>query len=1261
MSISSKAKTPLDVGESDEPVKPSNIERLTDILTKMEDETPSKLLRLLRHVKGGKIKNPLTGKKVDVSKPIGRRIAAAAEQLRARVIATDKPTESVWQFNNSLESYSWDPRVLTATNSVSGKTWVLSHNKLFPSWITEEYKQYVLSKPAPRDQPSDTASDTAEIDQPFRHQLFIKDYMGYDTPYRGCLLYHGLGSGKTRTAIMWAQNLLNSGEVKRIIILTPASLQDNFRSEITKWIGKDDSVVSKFSYVNTNGNPITDLARLGVYIDEAGKMFPPRNVGIVMEEVHNVVNMMTNPDGAYGPTIYKLMVNAVNCKFLALSGTPMIDKPFELSLLFNILRGIMKVDGDKRVLFPENPDDFYKLFVDKVTNKVKNPILFKRRIAGLVSYYKGASETVPREVYPELFDNDNKPILVNMSDRQFKEYWMERRTEIKKDKGSQRKRGVKAGSSKTKDPVNSTFRQRTRMICNFVFPPNIPRPMSKKVTAFKEIDNIGDLMGKCLIETRIRTSQLNALKDLFRPFNGARVIFNQYVSDINKSIGDDTGKLNLLAKAIYMHDLVATIRLEKEAKDAATASGETFVKVSEGDKSPKSISRPTLFRSSKLLTDRQYDILMAFRPGVFTYKESVDKVLKMFEYMPSIFKGDELASNSPKMKLMLDIVQESPGSVFVYSCYRELEGVGIFSKALMAHGYDEIDPDDLDGEGLTFDLDDDKKSIDAAIAKIKPGLRFAFFRGASSGKDSINRLKIKAIFNHVKNKNGELVKVILGTAAAAEGISFRNVRRIIITESHWHAVRRAQVVGRGRRVHSHSDLPVEDRTLAVYQVLATLTDEQKEQIKKSKPSLFKAESVTTDEFIYDMAVRKYHLTQQFMKLLMEAAVDGKLFSEHNGKEEVEYLADTLLPNLKYGDNDKLLYHGDINNERDDIMVIGKSALANLSAKAERARGFEVFVFKSKSGLTEKLYIRKASDGSKYSITTNFMINGKTAINQKLIPLYRSPRTDADIVAYIIYMRGSDTQYISIKPSDIINSSSVHLQTKDISNFNNPTLPTVSEAPEMVGEKGEEADGGVEEEKEPAPAPAPTPPTKDDLIVPPVSPSSGLPVSRKSKANGKVKTINGDLTKVFGEPHNIKYIVHQTNMKTKDGKGEGLAHSVFSEWPQANSYNGTAKRGKIGHNIIIQVSARPDKYVVNLNGQIYPGKPKFPGDSTEDRVKYFTKAIKRLMSKLSPGDSVAFPNRIGCGLAGGKWSTYRKIIKDTAAEYPGVAVYIVKMP
>ena len=63
------------------------------------------------------------------------------------------------------------------------------------------------------------------------HQKIVRDYINLYTPYRGLLLFHGLGSGKTCSSIAISEGLKNN---KQIIVMTPASLRNNYIQELKK-------------------------------------------------------------------------------------------------------------------------------------------------------------------------------------------------------------------------------------------------------------------------------------------------------------------------------------------------------------------------------------------------------------------------------------------------------------------------------------------------------------------------------------------------------------------------------------------------------------------------------------------------------------------------------------------------------------------------------------------------------------------------------------------------------------------------------------------------------------------------------------------------------------------------------------------------------------------------------------------------------------------------------------------------------------------
>jgi len=62
--------------------------------------------------------------------------------------------------------------------------------------------------------------------------MFVRNFLSFQTPYNGLLLYHGLGSGKTCTAISVSEEMRNylkqMGITQRIIIVASPNVQENF-------------------------------------------------------------------------------------------------------------------------------------------------------------------------------------------------------------------------------------------------------------------------------------------------------------------------------------------------------------------------------------------------------------------------------------------------------------------------------------------------------------------------------------------------------------------------------------------------------------------------------------------------------------------------------------------------------------------------------------------------------------------------------------------------------------------------------------------------------------------------------------------------------------------------------------------------------------------------------------------------------------------------------------------------------------------------
>ena len=116
------------------------------------------------------------------------------------------------------------------TNPVSNEPmnppaeYLTENNRGFSDFIKMTYDDFSLK-------PIGEATPVAPGDK-YPYQKFIREYMREASPYRGVLVYHGLGSGKTCTAIAASEALFSTAN-KKIIVMTPFSLRKNFLSEIS--------------------------------------------------------------------------------------------------------------------------------------------------------------------------------------------------------------------------------------------------------------------------------------------------------------------------------------------------------------------------------------------------------------------------------------------------------------------------------------------------------------------------------------------------------------------------------------------------------------------------------------------------------------------------------------------------------------------------------------------------------------------------------------------------------------------------------------------------------------------------------------------------------------------------------------------------------------------------------------------------------------------------------------------------------------------
>ena len=273
--------------------------------------------------------------------------------------------------------------------------YVLPNRKAFADAITRTLLLYRSRPTDAEDKDVDVClargSNAREL---LPHQKVVRDYLLQETPYRGVLLYHGLGSGKTCSSIAVAESLLSD---KKVFVLLPASLESNYRGELRKcgdplymydqhWrqqtltdetravakklgisdgfldrnrtffttipneaanystlpktaqdvIAKqiEDTIDQRFTFIRNNGLSSNNI---GKYAPDDGTN-PYDNSVVIIDEVHNLISRISNASDI-ARKLYDLIYKAKNCKVVALSGTPVINRANEISYLMNLLRG----------------------------------------------------------------------------------------------------------------------------------------------------------------------------------------------------------------------------------------------------------------------------------------------------------------------------------------------------------------------------------------------------------------------------------------------------------------------------------------------------------------------------------------------------------------------------------------------------------------------------------------------------------------------------------------------------------------------------------------------------------------------------------------------------------------------------------------------------------------------------------------------------------------------------------------------------------
>ena len=327
-----------------------------------------------------------------------------------------------------------------------------TNGRLFPSWILKNFKKYKLPEVI-RKEGVDPCSIKEKLELR-KYQEFVGQYLDYKSPYKDILIYHGLGSGKTATAINIYNVLYNYTPGWNVFVLIKASLRDDpWMKDLKTWLKKDEyqERFKNIIFVHYD-SPFADKD----FLNAVRQSDSSKKSMYIIDECHNFIrNVYSNINSRSGrraQVIYDYIIEEKKdnneIRVVCISATPAINIPYEFALLFNLLRpGI----------FPKSENEFNHLYVSDQSYKTINNTrknMFQRRILGLVSYYYGAT--------PDRFATKSIH-YIDLDMTEYQEHIYKYFEEYEEAMEAKKRKSKSGGGSEL-------YRSYTRQACNFVFP-----------------------------------------------------------------------------------------------------------------------------------------------------------------------------------------------------------------------------------------------------------------------------------------------------------------------------------------------------------------------------------------------------------------------------------------------------------------------------------------------------------------------------------------------------------------------------------------------------------------------------------------------------------------------------------------------------------------------------------------------------------------------------------------------------------------------
>jgi len=678
------------------------------------------------------------------------------------------------------------------------------------------------------------------------HQIFVRNFLSFQTPYNSLLLYHGLGTGKTCSAITVAEEMREytkqMGISKKIIIVASPNVQENFKLQLfdenklklidglwniksctgNKFLNEinptnmkgltKDKVISQIkqiinssykflgyiefaNYIEKNTRvrgELTDEKREKMMKIQIDKKF--KNRLIIIDEIHNIRITDDNTNKRVALELLKLIKYVENIKLLLLSATPMYNSYKEIIWLLNLMNM-----NDKRPII-DIKDVFNSNGSFKIDNRGREigRELLERKSRGYISFIRGENPYVfPYRIWPSNFSLDHS---------------------LKSDK---------------------------------ITYPRLQYNGKPVIQPLELIDvylnNIGEYQQKGYEYT------IGLLKKKIR-MEGEEGEGDEGEDDQLPNFENmETKGYTMLQKSIQSLNMIyPDDRLDR------IINGEEIT-----------------FDASDIIGSSGMNRIMKYTeltnpPTKKDFQYKSDKYGDIFSY-------NEIGKYSSKIKTICDNVLNSTGIILIFSEYID-GGLVPVALALENLGFTKFGTPSLFKTPPTKMIDaiEFKTNDDISSNRVFKPAKYAMITGdIAYSPDNINVIKT---LTSKENIYGEEIKVILISKTGSEGIDLTNIRQVHIMEPWYNMNRIEQIIGRAVRNCSHKSLPFKERNVQIFLYGTILNDNTYEAI---------------DLYVYRLAEIKAMQIGRVSRVLKENATDCILnydqqnFTEENMNQIVE--------------------------------------------------------------------------------------------------------------------------------------------------------------------------------------------------------------------------------------------------------------------------------------------------------------------------------------------------------------------------------------